>query len=104
MPFITEEIYQEYFRKNEKVKSIHISEWPEAEKVKDSSDFDVLVGDLSFIRQEKSKNKLPLNHPVKEFITPNCKIINNYKEDFMSASGAVSMKLGKEYKVEFPDR
>lgn len=28
MPFITEEIYQEYFKKNEKGESIHISEWP----------------------------------------------------------------------------
>lgn len=103
MPFITEEIYQTYFKKNEKVNSIHIASWPEAEKVKDSSDFDILVGDLSLIRQEKSKNKLPLNHPVKEFITPNYKIINNYKEDFVSASGAVSIKLGKEHKVKLVD-
>ena len=29
MPFITEEIYQEYFKKIEKDKSIHISGWPE---------------------------------------------------------------------------
>jgi valyl-tRNA synthetase len=101
MPFITEEIYQEYFRKNEKVKSIHISEWPEAEKIKDSSDFNILVSDLSLIRQEKSKNKFPLNCPVKEFITPNYKIINKYEEDFKSASGAIVIKLGKEFKVEF---
>jgi len=101
MPFITEEIYKEYFEKTEKVKSIHISEWPEEEKVKDVSDFDVIVSNLSFIRQEKSKNKLPLNSPIKEFITPDYKIINNYKEDFMSVSGAIVIKSGKELKVEF---
>lgn len=101
MPFITEEIYQEYFRKNEKAKSIHISEWPEAEKIKDASDFNILVNNLSFIRQEKSKNKLPLNFPIKEFITPDCKVIDNYKEDFMAVSGSICVKLGKEHKIEF---
>jgi len=99
MPFITEEIYQEYFKKTEKVKSIHISEWPEADKIKDSSDFDIIVNNLSFVRQEKSKNKLPLNHPVKEFITMDYSIISNYIEDFMSASGALIIKPGKECKI-----
>lgn len=101
MPFITEEIYQQYFRKNEKTKSIHISEWPEEEKIKDSSDFGIIVNNLSFIRQEKSKNKLPLNCPVKEFITPDNNIINNYEDDFKSASGAENILLGKELQVKF---
>jgi valyl-tRNA synthetase len=100
MPFITEEIYQEHFIKAEKIKSIHINEWPKYEKVKDVSDFDIIVNNLSFIRQEKSKNKLPLNSPIKEFITPDYKIINNYKEDFMSVSGAIIIKIGKENKIE----
>ena len=34
MPFITEEIYQEYFRKHEGEKSIHISKWTETFKIK----------------------------------------------------------------------
>jgi len=104
MPFITEEIYKEYFEKTEKIKSVHINEWPEAEKVKDSSDFNIIINDLSFVRQEKSKNKLPLNCPVKEFITPNYKILENYKEDFMSASGAIVIKIGKEHKIEFLEK
>lgn len=101
IPFITEEIYQKYFRKNEKAKSIHISEWPKSEKLKNSLDFNVLINNLSFIRQEKSKNKLALNSPVKEFITPDYKIINNYKEDFMAVSGSICIKQGRNYKVEF---
>ena len=32
IPFVTEEIYQEYFRKNEKTKSIHLMEWPKYDK------------------------------------------------------------------------
>jgi valyl-tRNA synthetase len=34
MPFITEYLYQEYFRKNEKIKSIHLFEWPKFDKKK----------------------------------------------------------------------
>jgi len=101
MPFITEEIYQQYFRKNEKIKSIHISEWPKSEKIEDSSEFDVLKNNLSFVRQEKSKNKLALNSSVKKFFTPDYKIISKYKEDFISASGAEVISLGKEQKAEF---
>ena len=32
MPFITEEIYQDYFKKKEKDKSIHISSFPKVGK------------------------------------------------------------------------
>ncbi|VVB84048.1 Isoleucine--tRNA ligase [uncultured archaeon] len=95
IPFITEEIYQEHYRKNEKINSIHLTEWPEFEKEKDSSDFDLLINNLSFIRQEKSKRHIPLNAPIKQFTTPDSKIIlKNYKEDFESASGAESINQG----------
>ena len=30
MPFISEEIYQEHFKKFEKIKSIHLTEWPKS--------------------------------------------------------------------------
>jgi valyl-tRNA synthetase len=65
MPFITEEIYQTYFKKNEKVKSIHISEWPEAEKVKDFATLDVFYNILSKVRQEKSNNKKAMNYEIR---------------------------------------
>jgi len=58
MPFITEEIYQEYFiNKGEKDKSIHVSKWPIDEKARDFSKFDVLVKVLSRVRQEKTKKQ-----------------------------------------------
>ncbi len=103
MPFVTEEIYQEYFRKNEKIKSIHLSKWPEADKIneKDIINFNLVISDLSLIRKEKSQNKLPLNSTFQTFITPNSEIIiNDYKYDFISASGAFCIKYGKESKVD----
>jgi valyl-tRNA synthetase len=100
MPFITEKIYQDYFRKSEKEKSIHISEWPEFDnKKKTSEDFDILMQELAIVRQEKSENKLPLNFPITTFTTPNYSVILPYTEDFKSASGAIVINLGKEHKV-----
>ncbi len=103
MPFVTEEIYQEYFRKYEKVKSIHLSGWPEKEKINESPDFNIIVKNLSFVRQEKSKKNISLNSPIKEFITPDYEILDKYKEDFISAIGALNIKQGKENKVIFMD-
>jgi len=58
MPFITEEIYQIYFKENEKIKSIHIAEWPEKMQVSikenELKNFDLLIELLTKIRQEKS--------------------------------------------------
>jgi len=102
IPFITEEIYQQYYREKEKIKSIHLSNWSESHNLKDFSEFDILKDNLSFIRQKKSQNKLPLNYPVEKFITPNYDIINNYENDFKSVSGAHCLLKGKEPKVEFP--
>ncbi|MFH1365447.1 MAG: valine--tRNA ligase [archaeon] len=64
-PFITEEIYQNYFFKKEKEKSIHISSWPEKFSVKgDKVVFDLMVGIISKVRQEKSKAKRALNAEI----------------------------------------
>ena len=43
MPFVTEEIYQTYYKKNEKQSSIHLERWPKDEKPKDSENFDLLI-------------------------------------------------------------
>ncbi len=86
-------------------KSIHISEWPKETSKIDSQnirDWKILKNDISIIRQRKSKKRFPLNYIVKEYKTPNFNIINKYKEDFMSVSGALYIKSSKSFKVEFP--
>jgi len=58
-PYITEEVYQNYFRKNEKEKSIHISQWPEKieipEKKSDDETLELLMNILGDVRMAKSK-------------------------------------------------
>jgi len=66
IPFITEDIYQEYFKKYEKDKSIHISSWPEVRKVKEDKDkvFDLMLEIISKVRQEKTKAGKAMNSKI----------------------------------------
>jgi len=63
MPHISEEVYQEHFRKYENTKSIHISPWPvPVSKHADAErSGNVLKDVIAAIRNWKSDNKLPLN-------------------------------------------
>ena len=117
MPFITEEIYQEYFRKNEKIKSIHVSEWPNFEKKKEKSvvkkyedkelGWDVwslLLKLISEIRQEKSKNQKAMNSEI--VLTLERVTYDNLKDvlgDLKNVTNAREIKEDEKFKVEFVD-
>jgi len=91
-PFITEELYT-YFKKDEKTKSIHVSQWPnlnlideEAEKV---GDFFVFV--LQEVRKAKSAQSLSLRDPVKKVLAKGkIKLINfnKIKDDLLATTKA----------------
>ena len=105
-PFITEEIYQTYFRKYEKDRSIHISTWPESDKKrreklwKDRSYYELnLIIDK--IRQEKSKAKKSVNAKITLTITKEDKLkIGELIKDLKAVTNAEEIKEGK-FKVEF---
>jgi len=74
MPFITEEIYQKYFKKHEKSTSIHMSEWPKAEKSwkldKNLEDeFSKVLKIVEEVRKYKSENSISLGKEINEFKT-----------------------------------
>lgn len=105
MPFITEEIYQEYLKKNEKYDSIHISNWPETiekidfNKIKILNEFYKL---LSEIRKEKSKNKKPMNSEI--ILILDKKTYDNLSElldDLKNVVNAKEIKQEDEFRVEF---
>ena len=103
MPFITEEIYQEYFKKTEKDKSIHISKWPEYDSKKPSMlrTFPLFANVLKKIRQEKSKAKKPMNSEI--ILTLPKKTSEKIKgmlEDLQNVTNAKEIKQGS-FKVEF---
>ena len=110
MPFITEEIYQKYFKKDEKIKSIHINEWPEEEKIKQKEldelfKFRHFVGILEQVRKWKSSNQKPMNSEIiltllKEEISP---LGDSLIEDLKAVTNAKEIKEGKQFRVEFVD-
>lgn len=106
MPHITEEIYQAYFRKFEKDRSIHISSWPKYFKAKEDKTiigagrfaFDV----LSKVRQYKSVNKKSLKEEVVITIHKDDEHkFNLVYEDLKSTTNAREIKFGDNFKVEF---
>jgi len=74
-PYITEEIYQNYFKKYEEAESIHSAKWPEADE--DLTDNDAEhIGDLAkeivaAVRQFKTENKMSMNAVLNELIIEN---------------------------------
>jgi len=116
MPFITEEIYQEYFKKTEPEKSIHISEWPKFEKRKEKSvvktyeednsfgldKWNILLKVISDVRQEKSKNQKAMNSEI--ILTLSRVTYDNLKDilgDLKNVTCAKEIKEGNEFGVEF---
>ena len=103
IPFITEKIYKENYKNKEKIKSIHICEWPKFEKIKENKlDEWVLLLDLiSKIRQEKSNAKKPMNAEIILTISKdNFSDLKDFIEDLKDVSNAVEIKEGN-FKVEF---
>ena len=115
VPFVTEYIYQENFRKNEKDRSIHLSPWPETDmkKVEKWVEPDVpkeilianrwnsLVSQLSKIRTIKTENKKSLNSEI--ILTLDEKVSKALKEflpDLQRVTNAKEIKAG-DFKVEF---
>ena len=63
IPFVTEEIYQQMYKKYDKNKSIHISQWPDTlnfDTTNDISDFGAVISAVDEIRKYKSENNLSL--------------------------------------------
>ncbi|MCX6766419.1 MAG: valine--tRNA ligase [Candidatus Moranbacteria bacterium] len=67
MPFVTEEIFQTWFKHLEKTKSVHISKWPEEIKLKkmpDISDFASAIKAVDEIRKHKTKQNISLGAEI----------------------------------------
>ncbi|MCF7866791.1 valine--tRNA ligase [Candidatus Woesearchaeota archaeon] len=111
MPFITEEIYQMYFKEYEKTTSIHITNWPKynSELIDEESE---IIGDLaveinSEVRKYKSENKLSLKEEL-EKITIECtkeqqEQIQKIEKDLKKVGNIqkIEYKEEKELKINF---
>lgn len=104
MPFITEELYQTYFKEFEKDKSVHLSSWPEVGKSGKTSEFIKFTEILARVRQEKTNAKKSMNtecivHLEKSYPKD---FLDEMLEDFKNVTCAREVKQGP-FKVEFLD-
>jgi len=101
-PFITEEIYQQYFKKFEKEKSIHITEWPglggqdkEAEKLGE-----LFIGILQKVRKAKADKKVSVKKEIVLYLEKDKqKKLKGMLEDLKAVTNS-EVREGK-FKVEF---
>jgi valyl-tRNA synthetase len=102
IPFVTEEIYQNLFKNDEKDISIHISQWPCVDQSlvdKEAEEMgDMAVAIISTVRQFKSKKGLALNTPVK-LLTIECdektkSVVEKLSEDIKGTMKAENIEFG----------
>jgi len=110
IPFITEEIYDLYFKKFESEESIHLNSWPKSLEITDESVLD--AGDLAvkvigLVRKYKSENQMSLKEELeKVVITCNeedKKLLELVLEDIKSTAKIklVEYKDGSSLVVDF---
>ena len=104
-PFVTEDIYQEYFKANEKTKSIHLCNWPEEFKIKEKKDdeekFNLFLNVISDTRKEKAKEGKSVKAEIILSIDKKTiDMLSDFSEDLKSVLNAKKIREGK-FKVEF---
>src|SRR3989338_3689933 len=105
IPFVTEHIYQKYFRKTEKEKSIHLCAWPKADKklaAGNTEIFDSFLSVLTQVRQEKSNNKKPMNAEIiLKLSTKEMNLLHDVLSDLKDVANAREIKEGPSLSVSF---
>ena len=103
-PYITEEIYQAHFKKNESVVSVHQLEWPKVHskaRVQDSEIWNRFLEVLTFVRQQKSEAKKSMKAEiVLNLDKKDLKLLKDVLEDLKHVCTAREIKEGK-ISVEF---
>ncbi len=104
-PFITEHLYQEYFKKTESSESIHLTQWPEPELKQKNLDelhkWNTMIEILTKVRKKKSQQKKSMKTEIILTISEkNYKTIQPFLEDLKSVTNSKEIKPGK-FKVEF---
>ncbi len=106
IPFVTEEIHDNYFAKAEKEKTIHKSKWPEPDPSLDDKDVEA-VGDrfvelLSGVRKYKSEKGKSLKEEVNiTLVSKDLDLLEDCMDDFKAACKAKEVKSGKRFSVSF---
>jgi len=100
MPYITEEVYQLFYKQHEKTASIHTCQWPLPDTTKESSEKtgDLAVAIIGAVRKFKSTNKVSLKKEL-ESLTINCgsddeALIRKVLDDIKATVNAKTVAFG----------
>ena len=105
-PYITEEIYQQHFRKHEGNKSIHNESWPEEFKIKASKDDDKIwnkmIEVITYVRQEKSKAQKSMKAEIiLELPKEDQTILKNVMNDIKAVTSTKELRESKQINLGF---
>jgi len=106
MPFITEEIYMDYFVKHEKEKSIHISSWPKVEKKLIDKKIEFGGDKAIFIISEVRKFKTQYQKSLKEEIVLSLdkkdeQLLEPFLDDLKAVTIAKKIEFGSNFAINF---
>jgi len=99
-PFITEEVYQKYFKQNEEDESIHISAWPEKIEIKTSKDEEKIwarfIEILETVRKAKSEAKKSMKAEITLVLSKeDYKLLEDCLSDLKSVTNSKEISQGK---------
>jgi len=98
-PFFTEEIYHLFFASKEKLKSIHVSQWPIADsnliddKIEKAGDVAVEV--IAAVRKFKAEKNMSLKEEIKELVIETKEDLKLFLDDIISTTKALEVKFDK---------
>jgi len=106
IPFITEEVYQKYFKSQEKEKSVHISSWPKEFDIKidknDEKIWSKFVEILEAVRKAKSEAKKSMKTEIILTISKeDKKLLESTLDDLKAVTCSKEIKEDKSFSVEF---
>lgn len=105
-PYITEEIYQNIYRKHLGYKSVHIAPWPVPEKIieDDLTKGDILISTIAALRRAKSSLRIPLSAMLDKVIIYTSKyyeLLNSQLDDIRGTIRIKEVELIKNGKGKF---
>ncbi|MBU3896460.1 MAG: valine--tRNA ligase [Nanoarchaeota archaeon] len=105
MPYITEELYQSFFKKYEKIISIHVSNWPTIYEIDDGSKE---IGEkakaiIVAIRQWKNVNKLALNTELASVTIDSEYNFDDVINDIKGTMKIKEIEIGKAEDIIIPE-
>ena len=99
IPYITEEIYHNHFKKYEKEKSIHLTKWPEKIKVakakNDEKIWNKMLEIISLVRQKKSEAKKSMKTEIILTLPKaDAELLKSVIDDLRAVTNAKEIKEG----------